>query len=280
MKKIIMFIITVIMCTALCSCGEATQSSDSENRLLAIQMKLDVNKACISLYDSNHAVIKSIDATNSEDGISYFNEALNLVKDSKTKVDCAISSPNFISEGLEELEENYEKTISLLQKHSGFYVEETEEIVSLVVEGSDQHLLLLKAIDAFANLYEIREFDQLPDDEAQSSLKDNWWKFGFKEDIECPESIDKEELYLIWGAQYFEEFDQDEFLQELQTLRENDDLSSKDCNKKWAEFIENFIFNTEDHSNDVAMVFFNMVGTAERQMDVTPESAVTKVSYF
>ena len=48
---------------------------------------------------------------------------------------------------------------------------------------------------------------------------------------------------LTHGAQHL---DEDEFLEELQVLRENDDLSSPECNQRWTEFIENFILVTDE----------------------------------
>lgn len=252
MKKIIMSIIVTTMCIALCACGEAKQNPDTNARILAIQMKININEADIYLSDSNGAVIysiKALKATDLETSILYFKKALELVKDAKIRVDASISSPNFISKELEELEENYEETISLLSKFSELSEEEIDEVIDLMADGTDKHILLLNSLYTFSCLYEIRDFDQLPDNEAQSTLKDSWWKFGFNDDIECPETIDKQELYLIWARQFFEGFDEDKFLEELQVLRENDDLSSSECNQKWTEFIENFILETEAYSS-------------------------------
>lgn len=245
MKKIIMSIMVAAMCTVLCSCGEAKQSLSSQNTILAIEMQMDVGIACFELHNSNGAVIESIKAKSIEESIINFNKALELVSDAKIKVNNVISSPNFISTGLEELEVNYKETIYLLQKISELSEEEQNKFISLVEDGTNKHIFLAKSLYAFVCLYKIREFDQLPDDEAQTKLKDSWWQFGFDADIECPETINKQELYLIWGMQFLGEFDEDEFLEELQELRENENLSSKEQNRKWAEFIENFISATQ-----------------------------------
>lgn len=248
MKKIIMSIIVTTMCIALCACGKTKQNSASKDKISTIQMAINVHEATLYLSDANEAVIasmKSLKANDESSSVSCFKEALKLVKYVKTKVDASISSPSFISKELGELEENYEETIILLSRFSELSEEETDEFINLFNDGTSKHLLLLKALYSFSSLYEIREFDQLPDNEAQSTLKNSWWKFGFNDDIECPENIDKQELYLIWAKQFFGEFDEDKFLEELQILRGNDDLSSPECNQKWTEFIENFISKEE-----------------------------------
>lgn len=260
MKKIIMSIIVAILCISLCACEKAKQNLNSEDKLsaTAIQMKINIYEATIYLSDSNNDIINSIyamQAMDRETSIVCFKKALELVKDVKTRVDVSISSPNFISKELGELEEIYEETIILLSRFSELSEEEINEVINLIEDGTSKHILLLKSLNAFSCLYEIREFDQLPDDKAQSSLEDSWWKFGFNDNIECPETIDEQDLYLIWAKQFFENFDEDKFLEELQILRENDDLSSQECNQKWTEFIENFITKAEEGSYSRAPSF-------------------------
>lgn len=252
MKKNVMFIIVVTLCLALCVYTGVKQDLDSKDRFSSIQMKLNIHEAADYLQDSNSAVIDSIYALQSMDdemSLVYFKEALELVKDTKTRVDVSISSPNCISEELGELQENFEETVILLSRLSELSEEECYNLFDLIDDGTYTHTLLIEYLYCFYFLYEIRAFDQLPDDEAQSNLKDSWWMFGFNDDIQCPETIDVQELYLIWAKQYFGEFDEDEFLEELQVLRENDDLSSQKCNQRWTEFIENFILVKDDHSS-------------------------------
>lgn len=244
MKKLIMSIIVATICIFLCACGETKQNFNSKDKILILQMKINIQEATIHLSDSNKAIIDSLYAMEVMDGetsLICFKESLELVKDVKARIDGSISSPNFISKELEELEENYEETINLLSRFSELSEEEIDELMTLIVSGTSKHTLLLKSLNALSFLYEIREFDQLPDDEAQSNLKDSWWKFGFNSDIQAPNTIDEQELYLIWARQYFDEFDEDKFLENLQVLRENDNLSSLEYNQKWTEFIENFI---------------------------------------
>lgn len=255
MKKAIVSIIVVTLCLALALCvyQGVKQDLNSEDRSSTIQMKINIHEAADYLQDSNKAVIDSLYAMQSMDeemSLIYFKEALALVKDVKMIVDDSISSPNSISKELRELEENFEETVILLSRLSELSEEEIYDLVNLIADGTSKHTLLINYLYSFSFLYEIRAFDQLPDDEAQSNLKDSWWMFGFNDDIQCPETIDVQELYLIWAKQYFGEFDEDNFLKELQVLRKNDDLSSPECNQRWIEFIENFILtNRSDHSS-------------------------------
>lgn len=241
------FIVTT-MCIALCACGEAQNSnSDANARLLALQMKINISEAALLLYDSNTAVLGALYAEDQEESLVCFKKALELVKETRTRVDASISSPNFISKGLEELEENYEKTTILLSEYSELSEEKMDEFTNLIVDGGYKHIFLLKSLNALAYLNEIRDFDQSTDDEA--NIIDILLLLGFSTDIERPETIDEQELYLIWAEQFFGEFDEYEFLKELRVLRENDDLSSTECNKKWTEFIENFISEKEAPSS-------------------------------
>ena len=249
MKKVIMSIIAVILCISLSACGEAKQNLDSEDSMLSIKMQINIEEANIALLESNETVVASLYAfleTDVETSEILLESALASVQDAKKRIDSSVSCPNSISKELSELEENYETTIVLLSKYSELSKKEKDEVINLMLNGSSIHLHLIEYITAFTNLYNIREFDQLPDDEA--NLKNSWWKFGFDNDIQCTETIDKQDLYLIWGRQFFEGLDENEFLEEINVLRENDDLSNPDVNQKWAEFIESFIFKVECHS--------------------------------
>lgn len=240
MKKLIMSIILATICISLCACGKATQNFNSEK----LQTEINILEATWYLSDANESVIESIyaiKAMDEESSLVCLKKALKLVKDVEIRIDNSISSPNFISEELKELEQNYEKTIILLSRFSKLSEAETVNLTNLITDGTSKHILLLKSLNALSYLYEIRDFDQLPNDVAQRNLKDSWWKFGFNDGIQCPETIDLQELYLIWAKQHFDQFDKDKFLQELQVLRDNDNLSSPECNQKWTEFIENFI---------------------------------------
>lgn len=263
MKKrmsIIVIAIVVIATISLCACGEAKQNLNSEdeaNRELEAKhnlnseekllMLINMDETTLYLSNAGRAVIASLKGEDEKTIMSHFEDALELVKTVKERIDDSISSPNFISKGLEKLEESYEKSIVLLSRFPELSEEEKDEFKNLIEEGISNHMFLLKAFYASSNLYQIRNFDQLPDDEAQSTLKDNWYTFGFNDSIKCPESIDEQELYLIWAKQHFEGFDEDEFLERLSSLREDDDLCPE-CNKKWTDFIENFISKVEEGS--------------------------------
>lgn len=256
MKRIMMFIIIVAMCLCLCSCKkEERDLVDHYDKITFLEMQISITKAAIDLSDSNHSIIQSLDASNMEEAITYFSEGLNFIKYAQKEVSDTISSPNFISDNLEELRENYERTLKLFEKFPDISEEEDIELVELVSEGTEQHVFLLKYVLCFVNLYRIRNFDKLPNAEARETMKETWWEFGFEDDIKYDENINKQDLYLIWAAQFFDSFDEAEFLEELQLLRDNDDLSSKDYNQKWAEFIENFISDTEK-GNSIATPLF------------------------
>lgn len=245
MKKLVLALIAITLCISICSCQESKPVMNSD----ALQMEINIQEATVYISDANKSVIDSLYAMKSVDGeasLACFKKALELVKDAETRVSNSISSPNFISEEFEKLEGNYEETLTYLARLSELSEEEMDEVINLMVEGTASHVFLLKSLSAFSFLYEIRRFDRLPDEEAQRSLKDSWWKFGFDDDIQCPETIDKQDLYLIWAKQYFGEFDKDTFLENLQILREGDDLLSpadtqKEYNQKWTELIKKFI---------------------------------------
>lgn len=244
MKKVILFIIAIVAGIAICTSISLNKKSKAEDELIALNMKVNIEEATYYLTDANGEVIKSlyaIEEGDKEKSVDYFKKALELVKDAKKRVDVYIATPNFISKELGELEENFEETLIILPKFLELSEEETDEAVSLMNEGTSKHIHLIKALNAFTYLYEIRTFDKLPNKEAQASLKESWWKFGFSDDIQCPKKIDKQELYLLWARQYFEDFDEDRFLTEIQLLRKSDDLSSIECNRRWTELIENFI---------------------------------------
>ena len=123
MKKIIMSIIAITLCLALCACEDANRISDSANEAAVIQMKINIGEAVLCLSNSNDAVIDSLYAITSEDaeqGIDYFKKALELVRGAKTRVDASFAFPNFISKELGNLEENYEETLGLLSRYSSW----------------------------------------------------------------------------------------------------------------------------------------------------------------
>lgn len=241
MKKIIMsIIVTTICCVCLCACGKSKQHNSNYED--TIQMLTNFEEATLYFNDSNAYVIEAsyaMKVMDWEKSIVCFKKALELVKDVKARVSTVISSPNFISKELEKLEKNYDETISKLSE------EEIDEAIILTVSGTYTYKLLFISLNAFSYLYEIRTFEQLPDNKA--NLKNNFWKFGFN-DFECPEIIGKQDLYLIWAKQFFEEFDVDTFLREVKVLREHDNLSSPEYNQKWTNFIQNFILATEEGS--------------------------------
>lgn len=194
MKKLIISIIVNTICMSFCACGGAKVKENSNFNHTVKQMQKDVYMATITLSSANEDIIASVYAMKQMDektALTKFKHELNLIKSIRVKIDNSISSPNFIAEELENLEENYEYAVALLTKYAELSEEETGNFNNILLDGTHNHIFLLKSLYAFSFLYEIREFDQLPDYVAQISLKDNWWKFGFNNDIKCPETIDK-----------------------------------------------------------------------------------------
>ena len=125
MKKLIMSIIVATICIFLCACGETKQNFNSEDKILILQMKINIQEATIHLSDSNKAVIDSLYAMKVMDGetsLICFKKALELVKDAKTRIDDSIFSPNFISKELEELDRLYTE----LRDECNYEIEELE----------------------------------------------------------------------------------------------------------------------------------------------------------
>lgn len=270
MKKIIILIIVTIVCnTFCCSCGKEKEEAPIEETPIeeipieeakAIQLRLYITEGAYYLQEANEFIMQSEYATDYEESVQYFSKALELVKKTRRCFNLAVSSPNFISEGLSELEKNYEESLALLKK-SFFTYEEKTKFFDLQIENAEEHVFLIGVLSNFAYLAHIRNIDQLPYDEAQKLLEEEIWPIVFADKGECPKNVDKQELYLMWAMQCIEQnnellegtereinlknFNEVEFLEELETLRKNEDLSSEDYNKKWVEFIENFIFNTK-----------------------------------
>lgn len=263
MKKSMLVIVMIIACLCLYGCKGESRSSDedktalstqkessseSESRLTILTMKINAGEALMDLADSNGYMIESLKAIkteNNEEAINYGNKALDLVNDAAQKTKDVISSPNFLEENIKELQENYKRTMEIIEKSPGISEEEVEEFYDLLEKGSAIHLYLLKSYQSFVNLYSIRDFDSLPDKKARETLEETWWQFGFKDNVKCPDTIDKKELYLIWTKQYAGKEPSQFIINEIEKLRNNDDMKSKDYNKKWIELVEEICSTNE-----------------------------------
>lgn len=252
MKKGMLLIIVVCLCLCGCKGGDnrplnkdkatvsTSKSSSGENKAIAtLQMKINSVEALMDIGDSNQYMIASMEAIkarNTKDAVAYANEALNLLIDAKTKTQNVLSSPNFIMKDIGELQKNYKKTIEIMEK-SRLSKEDVEEFYSLLEVGINIHVFVLKCYQSFSNLYSIRDFDSLPDKEAEATLEETWWEFGFNDDIKCPDKVDKKELYLIWAEQYAGKKPSQSIINKIEKLRKQDDTASKEYNVKWIELV-------------------------------------------
>lgn len=236
-NKILMTIVFVIICMSLCACtGNKRSSDEHEEKILFFDMIINSLEANYNMGESNRYMIAALQSEDSKEAKEYIEKALNLVIESEEKMKTVISSPNFVEEELKKLQENYKETAKFIQKLPDL----SEEEMIVFEEGTVTHVKLLKCFTSFSFLYNIREFDKMPEDEANKVFKEKWMDFGFEEDIKCPDTIEKKELYHIWARQWLEKELSDETIGRIETLRKNDNLISKECNKEWMDFINLF----------------------------------------
>lgn len=240
-NRFFMCIIAIISCMSLCACAETKRSSDKEEYALMLNMQISTFDATLDLADSNRYIMEALYAEDDKEAVDYIDKAVNELIEAEEKIGNVISSPNFIEEEMEKLQENYKKTTEAIQK----FPDISDEEGALLEEGTIAHVYLMKCFQAFANLYCIREFDKLPDEEANKTLKETWWEFGFEDDIQCPDTIEKQELYLIWAEQHLKEEVSQTIIREIENLRQKDDLTSKECNKEWMDLVQK-ICSTEN----------------------------------
>lgn len=255
MKKLIAIILTIAMIMSFYSCTKGTQKEKSEERL-AIDMPLNILLVLEEdLLPANRLAANAsykLAKSNYKGARNDFYEAKKSIESAKERIKETISSPNVIEESIDKVLENYDVILQLLEKNEP----SDEVLLKILNENLYIEYFLLQAVQSFSNLYSIREFDQLSDEEAKEKLKEVWWRFRFEDDIECPKVIEKQELYLIWAKQFAQNQDiveTDEFKNELDQLRANDNLASKDYNKMWADFLKKFIIGSS--SNETGAEF-------------------------
>ncbi len=248
MKKMIAIVLIMSMFMSFCACRNETQTGEDEE-LSSLEMELNTLLSLEDFIVSNRFVMSALlelKDSDIEEAKEYFTQAEKQIRLAQEKTKAYISSPNFVEDDIEELLVNYRATIEILNKGFNMSEEENEKLMELIIEGTSIQKRLMESVQSFSNLYTIRRFDKLPEEESNEKLEESWEDFRFEENVECPKTIDKQELYLIWAEQFSKkDFRQEEvFINELEDLRENDNLASKDYNRKWAEFLEKFIFNS------------------------------------
>lgn len=261
-KAMAIIMIASLICVSLCGCKENNRASSESEELLALEMKFYASEAALYVINSNKDMIYMFDALYIEDieaSVYCCNEALNLLVEADKKMKEVISSPSSIEEDMKKLQENYTRTIEIMNKFPNISGEEREEFHNLLAEGTYTHVYVEKCLYSFVMLYNIREFDSLPDDEAQEKLKESWVEFGF-DTIECPDTIDEKELYLIWAKQYSDKELDQSTIDKIFELRENDNLTSKEYNKKWMELVQEICStdNWDEESSQLFNFYYNI----------------------
>lgn len=266
-KKLISVVLMVVFLIGLCACGKKSSNETTgavsltqietstisaflsdeikTENLSAKEMKVYVMVAMMEDWSQANAfatqAIQEFGEVKFEESKESHSKALEKIQLAKKRIQACIASPNLIESKFNEIEEDYSKIIGWLDDPETNVI----KIMQAEYDLAEKENYIMNVLQCFNNLYCIREFDELPDEEAANSLKDYWWKFQFPEEIECPETIKEEELYLIWAKQFSGNFEQsEEFMIQLKTLREKDDLGSKESNSTWAQLMEAFLFSS------------------------------------
>lgn len=125
-------------------------------------------------------------------------------------------------------------------------------LLELGLTSSNCHYFLVQATYEFSTLYCIRDYEHL---DHYESLSQAWDEFGF--DVPCPESIETQEIYIIWIKELLGKEDiSDDVISQLEELRKNDDLSDSEYNVKWLEFVKDLIFSIEKWASTGALNLF------------------------
>jgi len=259
MKKITAVVLLIAMIMSFCSCSASSKSKQKQTDILEIEMDLNVLMVLEDYHDSNYAILEALGSNSHGKMVEKFELGVEEIYDTPGKIEVFLPETNCIEENTNKLILNYQETIQLLQK-SNLSNDEKQNLLTLLDEGTHIQRFLMEIVQSFSNLYSIRFYDQLPDDKAKKVLKEKWDSFRF-EDLECPETIEKQELYLIWAKQFAKEnFEPTEqFMKDLDELRMNDDLASKEYNQKWLDFIEKYMIDTsstETWGEDSTQVYF------------------------
>jgi len=262
MKKSITYVLLLALLISLCYCIFKNQAEirTTEEKTEYYTMQIQLLESLQDLLDADRIILQSLNAFTEGDFESAKSERIEAIKEiSETgeKIEDVISSPNLIQIQIEKLQEENERVLKILEKGNNISEDEYMELMLLEIKSCETLEFLIFGIQAFSYLYSIRAFDQLPDEQAHKELASTWWEFGFDESIECPQKIDEKELYLIWANQFSEDFVETEnFLNDLQRLREKDKLTSKKINQEWEDFMQNYIFSTKTGTTNVVPNIF------------------------
>lgn len=247
MKKLIAILLLVSLFMSLCAC-KGSQTINKTEEMLELEIQLNMLLSLEDINEANRLVIDGVlylKQANFKESKTKHEEALAKLDQVEQRIESAIDSPNLINEEIKNLQEQFNEMIQILEKGLEISEEEWDRLIFIEKEAAIAQSELMQIVQCFSNLYTIRRFDKLPDEEADSKLKEIWWEFQFGEDVECPETIEEQELYLIWATQFSENFSEtEEFFKKLERLREAESLTSKSINKEWCDFVEKYILGT------------------------------------
>lgn len=257
MKKTIAILLFISLFMSLCAC-KASQTINKTEEMLELEMQLNLLHSLEEITEANNLVIEGLlllKQANFKDSQNKHEEALTKLEQVERRVECVIDSPNIIYEEVNNLQEQFKEMIQIIEKGFEISEDEWERLIFLEKQAAIVQSELIQIVQCFSTLYRVRRFDNWPDEEADSKLKEIWWEFQFGEDVECPETIEEQELYLIWARQFSENFyETEEFLKKLERLREAESLTSKSTNKEWCNFVETYILGTWTEAEFTASV--------------------------
>ena len=241
-KSIVILNILVVLIFVCLFCylfKQHTASKTNQYKIAVVEKEIAIRETLTYLHNSNKDTLDSLYAIKDED----FEKAILSLLASNKKLEKAyeslnlyMSSSNFISHAIEGTIYCQNSIIEILNDNNIPEYERDQLLSELSFISSELHLNSLKYTQCIIELNEIRKFNQYTDVEANQKLTETWRYFYF--DIECPKSIEKQELYLLWANKYVPSYNQtDIFLKNLNSLRKNDNLTSEMYNKKWADFI-------------------------------------------
>lgn len=213
------------------------------------ELKMQVHTLIVttSLSLSNRCIIDAFSAQSRNEFKTNMEQAVNLLNQCKQESEEFLPEENLLNSKLDSLIENYQATLTEV---TGIKPQMTdEEFANLAEEGTNLHFRVFSVMRCYTSLYGIRRYAQLSEEEAEENLDYYWEYFLLPDGFEKPEKLNKLEVYGMWLAIYFPDcFQEEEFLDELENLIINDDVTDKEMNLKWLNFIQKFLNTTQDLS--------------------------------
>jgi len=244
-KILIIFALMGAMLVSLCACENEIQTEEPENFVIALQkMKIEILLSMEDFLGSNRDCIEADNKILEE---NWAGANLNLVasrkkiQEGRKRIEAYMVSPNFIIDCLDNIIGDHDEMIEI-SNYSDISEDDKNKIVRLAISAAEDQFLLFGFIQSIIDLNAVREFDCYTDEEAKENLQEFWWQFQLN--MECPETIEKQEIFILWAEKHADKFTVTEaFLEELNSLRKDDDMTSREYNKRWADFVYKFVFS-------------------------------------